>query len=87
MRVLLIAVSPYAKKGYVSHTTYDHTSITRFIEAKFKIPALTARDANATPPMDLFDFTSPPAFATPPALTAPTVDPAGLSYCTATFGK
>jgi phospholipase C len=86
-RVLLIAVSPYARPAYVSHTVYDHTSVTRFIEAKFKIPALTTRDANATPPMDLFDFTDPPAFATPPTLTAPTVDPTGLDYCEATFGK
>jgi phospholipase C len=86
VRVLLLAVSPYAKGGYVSHTTYDHSSIARFIEAKFKIPALTARDANATPPTDLFDFASPPAFATPPVLTAPTVDPTELQYCTTTFG-
>jgi phospholipase C len=87
VRVLLIAVSPYAKKGYVSHTTYDHTSITRFIEAKFKIPALTGRDANATPPTDLFDFSNPPAFATAPSLTPPAVDDAGLQYCESTFGK
>ncbi len=87
IRVLLLAVSPYAKKAYVGHTLYDHTSITRFIEAKFNIPALTARDANATPPMDLFDFTDPPAFLTPPTLTTPTVDPTELSYCEATFGK
>ena len=86
-RVLLIAVSPYAKKAYVGHTVYDHTSIARFIEAKFKIPALTARDANATPPMDLFDFTGAPAFATPPTLTTPTIDPTQLSYCETTFGK
>jgi phospholipase C len=86
VRVLLIVVSPYAKKAYVGHHVYDHTSITRFIEAKFKIPALTARDANAEPPTDLFDFSNP-TFATPPPLTAPTVDPAGLSYCETTFGK
>src|SRR5581483_11198712 len=59
VRVMLIAVSPYAKMGYVGHGTYDHSSIARFIEAKFKIPALTARDANATPPTDLFDFENP----------------------------
>ncbi len=86
IRVLLIAVSPYAKKAYVGHHVYDHTSILRFIEAKFKLPALSARDANAEPPMDLFDF-STPAFATPPAITVPTVDATGLSYCEATFGK
>ena len=86
-RVILIAVSPYAKKAYVGHTVYDHTSISRLIEARFKIPALTARDANATPPVDLFDFTDPPAFATPPTLTTPTIDPTQLSYCEATYGK
>jgi phospholipase C len=81
VRVPFILVSPYAKKGYVGHTTYDHTSITRFIEAKFKIPALTARDANADPLMDLFDFSNP-AFATPPDIPDPSIDAAGLTYCT-----
>jgi len=85
IRVLLIAVSPYAKKGYVGHHVYDHTSITRFIEAKFKLPALSARDANAEPPTDLFDFKDPPAFATPPSLTTPTVDPTQLDYCQAVY--
>jgi len=85
--VLLIAVSPYAKKGYVGHHVYDHTSILRFIQAKFQLPALTSRDANAEPPTDLFDFTDPPAFATPPTITVPAIDPTALSYCEATFGK
>ena len=31
VRVPFIMVSPYAKKAFVSHKTYDHTSITRFI--------------------------------------------------------
>ena len=84
VRVVLMAVSPYAKKGYVGHHTYDHSSITRFIEAKFKLPALTARDANAEIPTDLFDF-SKPTFATPPSLTMPTVDQTQYGYCTATF--
>jgi phospholipase C len=83
-RVPLVVVSPYAKKGYVGHTTYDHTSITRFIEAKFKVPALTARDANADPLMDMFDFTTP-AFATPPSIPEPTIDQAELTYCKTNF--
>ena len=86
LRVLLVAVSPYAKKGYVGHHAYDHTSITRFIEARFNLPALTARDANAEPPTDLFDF-STPTFATPPTIAVPTIDPTELSYCESTFGK
>ncbi len=84
VRVPLIVVSPYAKKGYVGHATYDHTSITKFIEAKFKIPCLTGRDANADYPFDLFDFSTPQNLA-PPALPAATVDPTELTYCETTY--
>ena len=86
IRVLMLAISPYSKKAYVAHHVYDHTSILRFIQAKFKLPALTGRDANAEPPTDMFDF-STPAFATPPAITVPTIDANGLSYCEGQFGK
>jgi phospholipase C len=84
VRVPFIVVSPYAKPGYVGHATYDHTSITRFIEAKFKLPALTARDANAEPPMDLFDFARP-SFLTPPSIPEPPVDDAELAWCKASL--
>jgi phospholipase C len=84
VRVPLIVVSPYAKKGYVGHTTYDHTSVLRFIEAKFKVPALTARDANADPLTDLFDFNGAPN-ATPATIAVPTIDPANLTYCETTY--
>jgi phospholipase C len=80
-RVPFIVVSPYTRAHYVSHTTYDHTSILRFIEARFGLPAMTARDANATPPMDMFDF-SHATFGTAPTIAAhTTVDPAILSRC------
>ncbi len=59
-RVPLMVVSPYAKAHFVSHDVYDPTSILRFIEARFTLPALTARDANADPMLNLFDFQSPP---------------------------
>jgi phospholipase C len=84
MRVPFIVVSPYAKKGYVGHVVYDHTSVLRFIEAKFKVPALSGRDANADIPTDLFDF-SAPAQLTPPTIPEPTIDPAGVTYCETTF--
>jgi hypothetical protein len=61
VRVPLIAVSPWARRHFVSHNVEDHTSITRFIEAVFGLPALTARDANADALLDLFDFACPPA--------------------------
>lgn len=85
-RVPLLVVSPYVKKAYTSHNVYDHTSITRFIEAKFKLPALTNRDANADALMDFFDFQNPP-FVTPPALTEPTVDDNESTYCSSTYPK
>src|SRR5262249_48362525 len=40
IRVPMVAVSPFSKKGFVSHVTYDHTSILRFIETRFDLPAL-----------------------------------------------
>jgi phospholipase C len=79
-RVPVTVISPFAKKSYVSHHVYDHTSITRFIEAKFKVPALTRRDANADPMMDFFDFANPP-FLTPPTIAPAVVDQAGLDLC------
>jgi phospholipase C len=80
-RVPFLAISPWTKPHYVSHTQYDHTSLTRFIEARFGLPALTARDANATPPLDMFDFAHP-RFMVPPAIDVhTTVDPAILSSC------
>ncbi|HSQ63749.1 MAG TPA: alkaline phosphatase family protein [Polyangiaceae bacterium] len=80
-RVPFIVVSPYARKHFVSHVVHDHTSITRFIEARFGLPALTARDANATPPMEAFDFANPP-FLTPPTIAATTtVSPTVLQQC------
>jgi phospholipase C len=41
IRVPMVAISPFSKKGFVSHKTYDHTSILRFIENRFDLPALT----------------------------------------------
>jgi phospholipase C len=73
-RVPFIVVSPYSRAHFVSHTVYDHTSLTRFIEARFGLPALSGRDANAIPPFEMFDFKNPP-FATPPDIQAHTVVP------------
>ena len=80
-RVPFVVVSPYSKKSYVGHATYSHASITRFIEAKFKIPALTARDANEDPFTDLFDWQNPP-FMTAPTFPEPAIDMAAVTACT-----
>jgi len=37
-RIPVIAVSPYAKKGFVDHTYYDHASVLKFIEWNWNIP-------------------------------------------------
>lgn len=60
-RVPFIAVSPWARRHYVSHVEKQHTSVTRFIEAVFGLPALTARDANSDALLDMFDFSCAPA--------------------------
>jgi phospholipase C len=60
-RVPLIVVSPWARRHFVAHGVKEHTSITRFIEAVYGLPALTARDANSDALLDMFDFTGAPA--------------------------
>ncbi len=52
-RVPLLVVSPYARQGAVDHTYNDHVSILKFIEANWRLPALTSYSEdnlpNATP--------------------------------------
>ena len=60
IRLPFVVFSPYAKRHYVSHKVFDHTSVLRFVEARFGLPALTKRDANALAPWDVFDFTAAP---------------------------
>ena len=55
-RVPALVISPYAKRGYVAHGTYDHTSILKLIEWRFGLAPLTARDRDARPPLEAFDF-------------------------------
>jgi phospholipase C len=40
LRVPLLILSPYARKGYVSHTEYDFSSFLKFAELRFHLPAL-----------------------------------------------
>jgi phospholipase C len=79
-RVPMIVVSPWARPHFVSHTVYDHTSLLRFIETRFGLPAFTARDANADPMMELFDFAHARLLA-PPSLPTADVDPTQLADC------
>jgi phospholipase C len=58
-RVPLIIVSPFAKVHYVSHTPMDYTAVLKFVEKRFNLPSLTARDAAQADMEEFFDFSSP----------------------------
>jgi phospholipase C len=69
LRIPMLVVSAYAKKGYVSNTHYEHGSILKFVEETFGLPALAASDKRATAPDDAFDFDAPARkFATIPSV-------------------
>jgi phospholipase C len=59
-RVPLLIISPYAKRGYISHTVYEHSSILKFVETRYGLAPLTSRDAAASNMLDSFDFQQPP---------------------------
>lgn len=60
-RLPLLVISPYAKKGYVSHVHYEHGSILKFIEDQFGLKRLSKSDRRANSPEgDCFDFNQPP---------------------------
>jgi phospholipase C len=55
-RVPTVIISPYARKGFVDHTSYDTTSILRFIEKRWGIEPFGTRDATAHDLTNAFDF-------------------------------
>ncbi len=59
-RVPLIIISPFAKAGFISHTTYELSSVLKFIELRFGLKPLTDRDSAANDLMDSFDFNQHP---------------------------
>jgi phospholipase C len=76
VRVPFIAVSPFSKSGYVSHSVGDHTSMLALIERRFltingERLHLTKRDQFADPLEDLFDFNHPPSLNTTVGQAAP----------------
>lgn len=73
-RVPAVVASPYSRPNAVTDVVHDHTSVLATIEAKWNLPALTFRDANAATVMDFLD-TGHAAFLIPPAIQAPS--PAG----------
>lgn len=55
-RVPALAISPFAKKGFVDNTQYESVSILSFIEKRWDLEPLTDRDKNANPLQNIFAF-------------------------------
>jgi phospholipase C len=70
-RVPCLLISPFARRGRVAHGVYDHTSILKLLEWRWKLAPLTARDAAATNLATALDF-SHRNFAAP-KISAPRV--------------
>jgi phospholipase C len=68
MRVPMIVVSPWVKRGYVSGQLYEHASMLKFIERRFGLPTLASVNTqfNSSTPGEYNDAangknTGPPA--------------------------
>jgi phospholipase C len=74
-RVPTVLVSPFARRGYVDHGVYDHTSILKLIEWRWGLPALAVRDAAARNLALALDFSKrnlhAPAFDVPRLAVSP----------------
>jgi phospholipase C len=68
-------VSPFAKAHYVDHTNMDTTAILTFIEKRFGVAALTARDAAQPDISYFFDFAGKPNLTPPTPPAQPTNGP------------
>lgn len=60
-RVPAIVISPYAKPDYVSHYTYEFSSVLKFIEERWSLGHMTARDHWADDLRDCFNFNQKPS--------------------------
>ncbi len=81
-RVPAIVISPYARPGYIDRNVYEFSSILKFIERRWHLTHLTARDDRAHPLLAAFDFSQEPLspLLIPVPKAAP--GPAGpLPYC------
>jgi phospholipase C len=55
-RIPVIIISPYARRAYVDHTTYDTTSIIKFITRRFQLEPLAGARAQMGDLTAAFDF-------------------------------
>jgi phospholipase C len=83
-RVPGVAISPYARRGHVSHMTVTHESILKLVSYKFGLGYLTRRHRYASNIGRSFDWEHPRF--DPPSLPHPT-PPATTSCSMQGFGK
>ena len=76
-RVPALLVSPWAKRGYVSHDQHDHTSVLSFIAQRFNLPPLSARQAASNGFENVFQFDALPQEAPAFGLASIPVAPVG----------
>jgi phospholipase C len=60
VRVPLLIISPYARRGYVTDELGEFSSVLRFMEDNWGLTQLTHRDEDATPLLSAFDFDQEP---------------------------
>jgi phospholipase C len=60
-RVPFLLISPYARSGYIDHTTYSFPSILKTVEELEGVAPLTQYDRSAHDMLASFDFTRKPA--------------------------
>jgi phospholipase C len=65
MRIPAIAVSPWVRRGAVSHTSYGFESIISMIRYRFGVAPLTVRDQRANNIAQSFDWRSKPRLTLP----------------------
>ena len=59
-RVPCLVISPRARRRFVAHGLYDHTSVLKLIEWRWGLAPLSPRDAAARNLAEVLDLTSPP---------------------------
>lgn len=69
-RTPALLISPWSRRGFVSHAIFDHTSVLKTIEWRWGLQPLTVRDAFANNLAAVLDFSRPnltaPQYLVPP---------------------
>ena len=59
-RIPLIAISPYALSGVVTHTQHEGAGVLKFIENRFGLAQMSSADTRASDLTEMFDFNQQP---------------------------